>query len=344
MLKNFKIKLLSLFIFTVIWTIIQSPQVKAINNNMSVVKTQENEYMVYIKDYTDQNYKYAFTNNANPKEMDLYYINSIQDLGGNRGAFLNAETYEKLKNQPIYIWAKDEEENLILKGVQVALENSLTKENINEIENTTKRIAVEISTSKNSTDSTTPVRDEDIEGVKEIAKAGYVKIIDSKDATYYYQLVKTTDSEDYAKLMELAEDINSKYEDMNIYEKIQENEKFYNIYSKTIDEANWQKVENMEVKQPESTEQSNGMGDKYIVFLKKVAKDGSTTTDAQFLQEYYDYEPNAIKEKIETQETTKLPITYDSITLIVILAIVIIALFIVFIRIKKLNQKKDERK
>ena len=100
----------------------------------------------------------------------------------------------------------------------------------------------------------------------------------------------------------------------------------------------------MEVKQPESSIQGEGLGNKYIVFLKKVAKDGETTIDAQFLQEYYDYEPNTEIEQIITQETTRLPITYDSIALIVILAIIVIALVIVFIRMKKLKNKKDEEK
>ena len=235
----------------------------------------------------------------------------------------------------------DEKENLILDGVQIEFENSLTKENINIIENTTKRIAVEISTSKENTESTDPVRNENIDGIKEISKAGYVKITDSKDATYYYQRVKTTDSADYAKLVELAEKLNKEYDGMDMYQKVQENEQFYSLYSKLINEANCQEVENMEVKQPESTEQSNGVGDKYIVFLKKVAKDGETT-DAQFLQEYYDYEPNAVKEQIKTQETTRLPITYDSIALIVILAVVV-ALIIVFIRMKKINKKDEEK-
>ena len=338
-------KIIKLFgAFAIIFIIVITPiVVLATNENVSVVNTQENEYMIYIKDYTDKNFKYAFTNNANPNKMELSYINSISDLGGNQGAFLDAETYEKLKNQPIYMWAKDEKENLILDGVQIEFENSLTKENINIIENTTKRIAVEISTSKENTESTDPVRNENIDGVKEISKAGYVKITDSKDATYYYQRVKTTDSADYAKLVELAEKLNKEYDGMDMYQKVQENEQFYSLYSKLINEANWQEVENMEVKQPESTEQSNGVGDKYIVFLKKVAKDGETTTDAQFLQEYYDYEPNAVKEQVKTQETTRLPITYDSIALIVILAVVIIALLVVFIRMKRLN-KKDEQK
>ena len=129
---------------------------------------------------------------------------------------------------------------------------------------------------------------------------------------------------------------------MDMYQKVQENEQFYSLYSKLINEANWQEVENMEVKQPESTEQSNGVGDKYIVFLKKVDSNQETTVDAQFLTAYDDYKPNVVKEQKVTQETTKLPITYDSIALFVILVVVVIALVVVFIRMKKLN--KNEKK
>ena len=46
---------------------------------------------------------------------------------------------------------------------------------------------------------------------------------------------------------------------------------------------------------------------------------------------------------MKTQETTKLPITYDSIALIVILAVVVVALIIVFIRMKKINKKDEEK-
>lgn len=338
-MNNKVIKLLSAL--AIIFVIAITPiVVLATNQEVSVVEVKENEYIIYIKDYTDKEFKYAFTNNANPEEMDLSYINSISDLGGSQGAYLDAQTYEKLKDQMIYIWVKDENENLILEGVQLNLENSLTKENINVIENTTKRIAVEISTSKDSTETTNPVRDENIDGVQEVAKVGYIKITDNENAEYYYQRVKTTDSENYARLMELAEELNNQYDEMDMYEKIKKNEEFYQLYTELVNNADWKAVENMEVKQPESTEQSNGVGDKYIVFLKKVTEDGDTTIDAQFLQAYYDYETNEAKEKIETQETTKLPITYDSIALIIILAIVVIALVIVYIRMKKIKNEE----
>lgn len=346
MMKKTSIKLLS--VLAIILFIAVTPMVVlATNENVSVVKSQENEYIIYIKDYTDKKFKYAFTSieKENLQQMDLFYINSIPDGLGNQTALLNlnAKTYEKLKSGTIYMWAKDENEKLILDGLQLDLKDVLTKENLDLVEKTTKRIQVEVAISKDIIDSTKPVREEDIDGVKETAKAGYLKITDNKDSKYYYQRVKTLDSVEYAKLMDLAEEMNQDYDKANMYEKVQLAEKFYSQYSKLINEADWQKVTDLTVKQPESTEQSNGVGDKYIVLLKKVDKDGITTTDAQFLQEYYDYEPNVKKEQIVTKETAKLPITYDSIVLIIVLAVVLIALVVVFIRMKKLN-KKDETK
>ena len=330
--------ILAIFLFIAVVPI----AVLATNENISVVNSSENEYIIYIKGYTDKSFKYAFSNNAeaNPKGMDLTYINSISDLRGNQAAFIDAKTYEKLfkENQPIFMWAKDEEENLILERVQLDFTNSLTKENIDTVEKTTKRIAVEIAETKTATDSTDPIREENVEGVTETAKVGYVKITDNKDATYYYQRVKTTDSAEISKLMELSEKINKEYDGMDMYEKVQINEELYYLYSKLVNEAEWQEVTNMEVKQPEES----AAGDKYIVFLKKVDSNQETTVDAQFLTAYDDYQPNVVKEQKITQETTKLPITYDSIVLFVILAAVVVALVVVFIRMKKLNKNEEK--
>ena len=340
MMKKTSIKLLSAL--AIILFIAVTPMVVlATNENISVVSSQPNEYIIYIKDYTDKNFKYAFTSieKDNLQQMDLSYINSIPDGLGNQTALLNlnAKTYEKLKSGTIYMWAKDENEKLILEGVQVDLGSSFTKENLDLVEKTTKRISVDVADNE---EKTIAVRNETIDGVEETASVGTVSITDkdAKISTYYYERVKVSESAEDAKLMELAEKINGEYDGMDMYEKVQVNQEFYNLYSKLVNEAKWQEVENMEVKQPEASV----AGDKYIVFLKKVAEDGETTIDAQFLTAYDDYKPNAVKEQIVTQETTRLPITYDSIALIVILAIVVIALVVVFIRMKKLNKKDEE--
>ena len=331
------LSVLAILLFIAVMPIV----VFATNEDVSVVSTQnesgKQEYIIYIKGYTDKNveFKYAFTNIENPEDMDLSYINSISDLGGNQAAFLDAATYDKLKSNTIYMWAKDNEGNLILEGIQLDLENSLTKEDINTVETVTKRIEVKIADSE---DKATEVRNENIDGVEETASVGYVQIIDDQKATYYYKRIQLPDSEEYNRLMELAEKIEKEYDAMDMYEKVQIAEEFNSLYSKLIAVEDWQEVENMKVEQPEESV----AGDKYIVFLKKVDKE-KTILDAQFLTAYDDYKPNVVKEQIITQETAKLPITYDSIALIVILAIVVIALVVVFIRMKKLSKKDEEK-
>jgi len=337
--SNKLLGILAIFLFIAIMPI----AVLAANEDVSIVSTindeSKTEHIIYIKDYSNETFKYAFTNKTNPEEMDLSYINSNPDLGeeANQAALLDATTYEKLKNQPIYFWAKDQNENLILKGIQLDLEKSLTEEEINNVETLTKRIEVEIA--DNQQDTTT-VRNENIDGVDEVANVGYVKILDDdKKATYYYERVKISDSEEHKQLMTLAEQINNEYEKMDMYEKVQFGVQFNKLYSKLANETNWNEVEEMMIEQPEESVN----GDKYIVFLKKIDQDGVETIDAQFLTAFDDYEPNVVIEEVVTQETTKLPITYDSIALFVLLGVIVILVVAVFIRMKKLSKQNEEK-
>ena len=337
--SNKLIGILAIFLFIAIMPIV----VLATNEEVSIVNTMTDDakiqYIIYIKDYSNKSFKYAFTNKTNPEEMDLSYINSNPDLGkeSNQAAFFDAETYEKLKNQPIFMWVKDQNENLVLEGIQLDLENSQTEDEIKNVETLTKRIEVEIA--DNQQDTTT-IRNENIDGVDEIANVGYIKILDKdKKSTYYYERTKISDSEEHKQLMTLAEQINKEYDEMNMYEKIQLGTKFNTLYSKLIKQAKWNEIEDMVIKQPEESAD----GDKYIVLLKKVNKQGVETIDVQFLTAYDNYEPNVVIEEIITQETTKLPITYDSIALFVLLGIIVILVIVVFIRMKKLNKQNETK-
>ena len=339
-MNRISVKLLSvlaIFLFIAVLPI----AVLAANENVSVVskinEKSETEYIIYIKDYTDKNFKYAFTTNANPEEMDLSYINSISDLGENQAAFLDAATYEKLSKQSstIYMWAKDEE-NLILKGIQLDLSKSLTKEEIEISEKLTNRIKVEIADSE---EDTTTIRNENIDGVEETVAVGYVKIVDDEKATYYYERTKLPSSEQYNQLMRLAEQIRDEYDEMDIYEKVQFGAQFNELYSKVMSEAKWNELEGTMIEQPEESVS----GDKFIVLLKKVDNKGETTMDVQFLTAFDAYKPNVVKEEVVTQETSKLPITYDSIALFIALGVIVLLVVLVFIRMKKLNKQNEAK-
>ena len=338
-MNRISVKLLSVLAIILFIAVIPIVTLAA-NEEISIIsKTigEKQEYIIYIKDYTNQKFKYAFTTNANPQEMDLSYINSISDLRGNQSAFLDAETYEKLsnENQTIFIWAKDQNQNLILHGIQLDLNQILTEEKLETVETVTKRIQVKIGDSQEETKT---VRNENIDGVDEIANVGYVEIIDDEKADYYYQKIKLPNSEEYNRFMELSEQIKNEYDEMDMYSKVQLGTEFNELYSKITSEAQWEAVEDMIIEQPEASVS----GDKYIVLLKKVGKKEETTLDVQFLTAFDNYTPNVIKEEIITHETTKLPITYDNIALFVILGIIVILVIAVFIRIKILKNRNEE--
>ena len=328
---------LAIFLFVAVLPI----AVLATNEDVSLVSTNNDEakteYIIYIKDYSNQKFKYAFTTNANPGEMDLSYINSILDLGENQAAFLDAKTYENLSKESstIFMWAKDEEENLILKGIQLDFTKSLTKEDIQISEKLTQRIKVEIADSE---EDTTTIRNENVDGVEETVAVGYVKIIDDENAKYFYERTKLPSSEEYNQLMKLAEQIKNEYDELDIYEKIQFGAKFNELYSKVMSEANWNELEGTMIEQPEESV----AGDKYIVLLKKVDEQGKTTMDIQFLTAFDAYKPNVVKEEVVKQETSKLPITYDSIALFVILAIIVALMMVIIIRMKWLSKNNEK--
>lgn len=342
------LSVLALFLFIAIIPI----AVFAVNEDISIVATTNSEntqeYTIYIKGISTQKFKYAFTNieNADPEGMDLNYINSTQDLGGNQAAFLNAETYEELSknNQTIYMWAKikDEEgkEKLILKNTNLDLNKILTHEILEQVETLTQKINVEIA--ENQEDTTT-IKNEKIDGVDIVTNVGYIKIKDGdKNAKHYYEMVKLPSTDEYNQLNILANQLKDEYDDKEMYEKIKIATEFNKAFEKVTSQAKWQEVKDLTIKQPEDSKKD----DQYIILLKKVSKEDkkeSETLDVQFLTADETEKENVEIEKVITKETTTLPITYDSIVLFVVLGIIVFLVIIIAIRIKKLSKPNEKK-
>jgi len=331
---------LAIFLFVAVIPI----AVSATNEDVSIVDMTNSDlekgYIIYIKGTSNQKFKYAFTTNANPGELDLSFINSILDNQGNNVAVLNANTYEKLskENKPIFMWAKDESEKLILQKFQLDLSKSLTKENIENVESLTKKIPVKIA---EQVENTTTIKNEKVEGIEQITKVGYIQILDDDIGTYYYEMVKLPNDEKYNQLNALVNQVQDGYNAMDIYEKLQFVAQFNETYETVINQAEWKEVnKDGIITQPETSIE----GDKYIVLLKEVGKQGEIVTDIQILTAYDDEQQKLEKEQIVTQETTKLPITYDSIVLFVVLGIIVILIIVVFIRMKVINKKDEQEK
>lgn len=337
-----------LFVFLVILLMIGMPKtVLASNEEIAVISTKtlgengtENiDFLIYIKGYTKTKFKYAFSNKENPEAIDLNYINSASDNLENQVAILSNEKYVEMSAEPIYMWAKDENGEEILTAIKIDFTDILNLEEMQNVETITKKIPVEISDTKEKVDATAPISQENIDGVIENVKVGYIKITDEEDAKYYYRLIKTTEAGDIENLMELAKKIKDTYENLDMFEKIKLCKEFNELYTKLIERTNWAEVTDKTIRQPKESMEN----DEYVVFIKKVAED-KEVIDVQFLVANDDYKENIEKEQIVIQETTKLPITFDNIIILILAFIIVInALIIIFIRIRKLS-KKDERK
>ena len=265
--------------------------------------------------------------------MELNYINSVEDEEGNQVAFVTQTKYnnELSTNAHNYLYIKTTE---VVEIKEINFDDAFDKAKMEEVETTTKRMETEVVTDIIE-------KDEEVEGVKVKVTVGGLKIIDTDQATYYYASTKLP-AEKYTELMELAEQINSSYNEMDMYERIKTAKQFYNLYNELKGLQNWLEVENMTIMQPNDAQK----GEQYVVYLKKLDEDGNETIDVKLMTSYREDEEEKIPGKTETRvvkETAKLPITGDSIILFVVLAAIVIIAIIVFIRMKKLQNKENKK-
>lgn len=304
--------------------------VSATNEEVQIVQTENQKYIIYLENADNKEFNYAISEDKSTEEMDLQYVHSEKDEEGNQVALVDSSVYDFTKGNKAYFWVK-EGENQIISAQEIDFSTAFKKENMEEVENTTKRISTEIVSNLEEEDRV------DEQGVHITVSIGGVKITDTDTADYFYQTMPATG--EYETLMNLAEKIRNDYDSMSMYTKISTTKEFYTLYNRLLENAQWQTVENMTIRQPkEATE-----GSKYVVFIKKV-EENDVTVDVQFLTCQEVQTPKYEKEKIVTQETTKLPITGDNLIFIIAFVAVVIALILVFIRMKKLNEKNDGKK
>ena len=331
-MKKFELKLTGVVIALIIIALLIPTKVLGANEELQIVKTEQ-DYIIYVKKLAKTEFDFAISDKDNATEMELNYINSVEDEEGNQVAFVTQTKYnnELSTNAHNYLYIKTTE------GVEIKeinFDDAFDKAKMEEVETTTKRMETEVVTDIIE-------KDEEVEGVKVKVTVGGLKIIDTDQATYYYASTKLP-AEKYTELMELAEQINSSYNEMDMYERIKTAKQFYNLYNELKGLQNWLEVENMTIMQPNDAQK----GEQYVVYLKKLDEDGNETIDVKLMTSYREDEEEKIPGKTETRvvkETAKLPITGDSIILFVVLAAIVIIAIIVFIRMKKLQNKENKK-
>lgn len=335
-MKNFRAKLTGAIVLFMIIMLVPLIVLAVTNENVQIISNTDEqgnkEYIVYIQDLMGTNFASAVSNIDNAQEQDLNFV-TAKDTEGNYVAQIKANAVTG-KTTYLYVNYNQDGQGKTEK-IALDLSKTLDKTDMEYVENTTKRIGTK------EVEKLVEV-DEEIDGVQTTLTVGGLQITDTDNATYTYQLTKVTENSPESRLFTLANQLlnEESYNAENMYSKIQLTSEFYTLYNQLIENATWTAVENMEIRQPNDAEKT----DQYVVLIKKIAEDGTVTTDAKLMVS--DLTPYERRENVEetktVQETAKLPITGDSIILFVSLAMIVIALIIVFARIKKLNKKEDK--
>lgn len=291
---------------------------------VSLLKTSEESYIIYVKDALNTEFLFSFSENAEVNEDDLIFSASGLDSNESNVAYMTKEQAKSFTDGKAYMWVEVNEE---LTTYEIDLNQAVTSEEIAFVNSTTKRIEVDTDGSKNTS--------QDVEGVKITHSQGKVTITEDGNA-FSYCMVKV-ESEETTNFVELANKImNSK--DLTNYERVTLAREFADTYTEMFEKIEkWEEVPlSKEILQPQESKKD----DIYLVWLRN---DETQEHDVQILvcDDHQDIEVEEAK-KVVTYETTKLPVTYDSIITLIIVLVVLVAIIIALVVAKKkLNKKED---
>lgn len=290
---------------------------------ISLLKTSEESYIIYL-DPINTEFLFSFSENKDAKEDELVFLASALDSNETNVAYMTKEIAENFAGKEAYMYVKVNE---TLEAYEINLAKAVTNQEVDFVNSTTKRIDVDTSGSKSTS--------QDESGIKITHSQGKVTITEPGKAFSYY-IVKVAD-EQTTNFVKLAKQIMTSKELSN-YARVTLVREFTDTYTKMFEEIkNWKEVpSNKEILQPQESKKD----DIYLVWLRN---DETGEHDVQILicDDHENIEVEEAK-KVIVQETIKLPVTYDTIiTLIIVLAVIVAIIVALIITKKKLNKKQN---
>lgn len=304
------------------------------SENIQMIKKSENEYMIYVSGLLDEEFQFAFSNDATVDKSTLVdFKDSATDQleNGNHIAYIDSDlytTYFEGKDNT-FLWVK-QGEIYKLEAEKVELSKALSEDEIQSFNLVTKAIEVEVGEKELPTET--------VNGVEISHKIGTIKITDDQTATYSYKMVKATEGSEAEKLIELAKKMNT-LNDTNIFEQLSVYNEFKEVYLNLMPAENdtkWTKVNDYTIEQPQDSKK----GAQYLVWIKQETVEKSVI-DVQIMICDNDYTPEYETQEVVIKETTKLPITGDNLVLFVVAGI-ILALIIAVVVLKVKNKKETK--
>lgn len=333
-MKKSKIKLVAFGILVLMLLSIFTMPVKADSYEKIILKKADKEFLIYYKDICNEEFEFAFSLDKNQPSDELFTKSAKDQTTGKNSlnvAYIDSTLYDTyFTTNQAYIWVRDNNDKALISADLIDLKDILDDKMIDLVNNTTKRIDVD--TTKTSETQ------EIVNGVDTTITTGKVVINEKDGAKYSYSLTRLTDkTTDANKLFELAEELK---ENVNgTYENLSLSKQFYDLYMKLMPkDAEWTNVENSEILQPENTVE----GERYIVYLKE-EKANDTTIDAKFLECVYKSDEGVDQKEETITETVKLPVTFDSGSILFIILGIIVLALIIFTIIRVKANKKDKK-
>ena len=333
-MKKSTIKLVAFGMLVLMLLSIFTVPVKAETYEKVVLKKANKEFLIYYKDICNDEFEFAFSvDNSQPAD-DLFTRSAKDqaDEGALDVAYIDATLYDTyFATNKAYIWIRDNNDQMVVSADLVDLTDALNDGMIELVNNTTKRIDVDT--------TQTHETHEMVDGVDTTVTTGKVVVDEKGGAKYSYTLTRLTDTTTKAnKLFDLAEALKEDISDT--YTNLSLSKQFYDLYMELMPtDSEWTEVENSEILQPDNTVE----GDKYIVYLKEETAD-STTVDAKFLTCVYKADEGVDQKEETITETVKLPVTFDSGTILFIILGIIVLALVIFAIIRVKANKKDENK
>ena len=314
--------MLSALLTIIIITLFQSFSF-AKSENLQMIKKGEKEYIIYVSNLLNSKFEFAFANKKDEIESNLNFYDSAIDASenGNNIAYIDETIYNTYFDgkAETFLWVKGTE----IKGEKVVLADALTEENIQEINKTTKKIAIKIG---NETKT-----EKNEEGTEVTYTKGIIIIDDNSDTKYLYNMVPVKAGTEEAELANLATEMNN-LTNKNIFEKLSIYSQFKDIYEKLIPAEGWKDVEAKTIKQPQESKK----GEKYLVWLK-----ADNTIDLQIMTSSEEYKESEKTENVIVKEVTKMPVTGESLVLY-ITAVVLLILIVTTVILKVKNNKTNK--
>lgn len=290
------------------------------------MKKSEKEYIIYVSNLIGSEFEFSFANKKDESKENLVFTNSAldQEDNGNNIAYIDETIYNNYFDgkKETYLWVKQGTEYKV-EAEKINLKDALTEEDIQELNNATKKIPVKFG------ELNLPA--ETVDGVKITRRMGTINIEDNSETEYSYKMLKSTEESKVEELINLANEMN-KLDEKNTYDKLSIYGQFKSLYEELKPSDGWNVAENNVIKQPQESKK----GEQYLVWIKN-----EQTTDVQIMTCNDDYTPEYENKKIINKVITKLPITGESLALYITAAILIV--LIVTVAILKVKNNKSNK-